>query len=300
MKKKLGNGGGGRILVLGLPKGSLQESTFALFKKAGWTVRADERSLTPAIDDPEISCLLIRAQEMAGYVEKGVLDAGLTGRDWVVEQGAKVKEICALTYSKSSFRKVRWVAAVPEDSPIRRVKDLQGKRIATEAVNLTRRFLKSHGVTAQVEFSWGATEIKPPLLADAIVELTETGSSLRANNLRVLDTVMESETVFVANRDACKKPWKREKLETIALMLQGALLAEKKVGLKMNVPCKSADKIMAVLPAMHTPTVSSLSDPDWLSVEVVIDEQEVRELAPRLKKAGATGLIEYPLNKVIP
>jgi len=300
MKKKLGNSGGGKILVLGLPKGSLQESTFALFKKAGWTVRADERSLTPAIDDPEISCLLIRAQEMAGYVEKGVLDAGLTGRDWVVEQGAKVKEICALTYSKSSFRKVRWVAAVPEDSPIRRLKDLQGKRIATEAVNLTRRFLKSHGVTAEVEFSWGATEIKPPLLADAIVELTETGSSLRANNLRILDTVMESETVFVANRDACKKPWKREKIETIALMLQGALLAEKKVGLKMNVPCKSADKIMAVLPAMHTPTVSSLSDPEWLSVEVVIDEQEVRELAPRLKKAGATGLIEYPLNKVIP
>ena len=300
MKKKLGNSGGGKILVLGLPKGSLQDSTFALFTKAGWTVRADERSLTPAIDDPEISCLLIRAQEMAGYVEKGVLDAGLTGRDWVVEQGAKVKEICALTYSKSSFRKVRWVAAVPEDSPIRRLKDLQGKRIATEAVNLTRRFLKSHGVTAEVEFSWGATEIKPPLLADAIVELTETGSSLRANNLRILDTVMESETVFVANRDACKKPWKREKIETIALMLQGALLAEKKVGLKMNVPCKSADKIMAVLPAMHTPTVSSLSDPEWLSVEVVIDEQEVRELAPRLKKAGATGLIEYPLNKVIP
>jgi ATP phosphoribosyltransferase len=300
MKKKLGNSGGGKILVLGLPKGSLQESTFALFKKAGWTVRADERSLTPAIDDPEISCLLIRAQEMAGYVEKGVLDAGLTGRDWVVEQGARVKEICALTYSKSSFRKVRWVVAVPEDSPIRRLKDLQGKRIATEAVNLTRRFLKSRGVTAEVEFSWGATEIKPPLLADAIVELTETGSSLRANNLRILDTVMESETVLVANRDACKKPWKREKLETIALMLQGALLAEKKVGLKMNVPCKSADKIMAVLPALHTPTVSSLSDPEWLSVEVVIDEQEVRELAPRLKKAGATGLIEYPLNKVIP
>jgi ATP phosphoribosyltransferase len=300
MKKKLGNSGGGKILVLGLPKGSLQESTFALFKKAGWTVRADERSLTPAIDDPEISCLLIRAQEMAGYVEKGVLDAGLTGRDWVVEQGARVKEICALTYSKSSFRKVRWVVAVPEDSPIRRLKDLQGKRIATEAVNLTRRFLKSRGVTAEVEFSWGATEIKPPLLADAIVELTETGSSLRANHLRILDTVMESETVLVANRDACKKPWKREKLETIALMLQGALLAEKKVGLKMNVPCKSADKIMAVLPALHTPTVSSLSDPEWLSVEVVIDEQEVRELAPRLKKAGATGLIEYPLNKVIP
>ena len=300
MKKKLGNNGSDKVLVLGLPKGSLQESTFALFKKAGWTIRAGERSLTPTIDDAEISCLLIRAQEMAGYVEKGVMDAGLTGRDWVEEQGAKVKEICSLTYSKSSFRKVRWVVAVPEDSPIKSVKGLQGKRIATEAVNMTRKYLKKHGVTAAVEFSWGATEIKPPLLADAIVELTETGSSLRANNLRILDTVMESETVFVANREAYSDHWKREKLETIALMLNGALLAEKKVGLKMNAPAKKADKIMAALPALHTPTVSSLADSGWLSVEVVIDEKSVRELVPALKKAGATGIIEYPLNKVIP
>jgi ATP phosphoribosyltransferase len=289
-----------KTLVLGLPKGSLQESTFALFKKAGWSIRVGERSLTPAVDDPEISCLLIRAQEMAGYVEKGVLDAALTGRDWVVEQGAKVKEVCSLTYSKSSFRKVRWVVAAPEDSPIRKVKDLEGKRIATEAVNLTRRYLRLQGVKAEVEFSWGATEIKPPLLCDAIVELTETGSSLRANKLRILDTVMESETVLIANREAWRRPWKRNKIETIAILLQGALEAEKKVGLKMNVPCKVADKILAVLPAMHTPTISNLSDSDWLSVEVVIDERQVRELVPELKRAGATGIIEYPLNKVIP
>ncbi|HUT53859.1 MAG TPA: ATP phosphoribosyltransferase [bacterium] len=289
-----------KTLVLGLPKGSLQEATFALFKKAGWNIRVGERSLTPAVDDAELSCLLIRAQEMAGYVEQGVLDAALTGRDWVVEQGASVKEICALTYSKSSFRKVRWVVAVPEDSAVRRVKDLQGKRIATEAVNMTRRYLRRHGVKADVEFSWGATEIKPPLLADAIVELTETGSSLRANNLRILDTVMESETVLIANQDAWRRPWKRNKIETIALMLQGALTAEKKVGLKMNVPGRAAKKILSVLPAMHTPTISNLSDPDWLSVEVVIDEKQVRELVPELKRAGATGIIEYPLNKVIP
>lgn len=287
-------------LVLGLPKGSLQESTFGLFRKAGWTFRVGTRSLMPTVDDPEISCLLIRAQEMAGYVEKGVLDAGMTGRDWVVEQGAKVKEICSLTYSKSSFRKVRWIVAVPEDSPIKSVKDLEGKRIATEAVNMTKRYLKKHGVKAEIEFSWGATEIKPPVLADAIVELTETGSSLRANNLRIVDTVMESETVLIANRESYKDEWKRNKIDTMALMLQGALRAEKKVGLKMNVPGESLDEVLAILPAMHTPTISSLSDQGWVSVEVVIDENQVRKLAPLLKQGGATGIIEYPLNKVIP
>jgi ATP phosphoribosyltransferase len=289
-----------QLLRLGLPKGSLQESTFALFKKAGWSLRVGSRSLMPNADDAELSCLLIRAQEMAGYVEKGVLDAGLTGSDWVKEQGASVKEVCSLTYSKSSFRKVRWVVAVPEDSPVRKVKDLKGKRIATEAVNMTRAYLKKHGVKAEVEFSWGATEIKPPVLCDAIVELTETGSSLRANNLRILDTVMESETVLIANRAAYRQPWKKNKIDTIALLLRGALEAEKKVGLKMNVPHKNMDRILACLPAMHTPTVSPLSDTGWSSVEVVIDESLVRVLVPQLKSAGATGIIEYPLNKVIP
>lgn len=296
-KKKKNNH---NVLVLGLPKGSLQESTFALFKKAGWNIRVGERSLMPAVDDPELSCLLIRAQEMAGYVEKGVLDAGLTGEDWVLEQGASVKQVCALTYSKSSFRKVRWVVAVPEDSLIRRPKDLAGKRIATEAVNITKRYLRGLNVKAEVEFSWGATEIKPPLLADAIVELTETGSSLRAHKLRIVDTVIESETVLVVNRDAYRKPWKRDKIKTLALMLRGALMAEKKVGLKMNVPGKKLESILGILPAMQTPTISSLTDEGWFAIEVIIDENEVRVLVPELKKAGATGIIEYPLNKVIP
>ncbi|MFO8058939.1 MAG: ATP phosphoribosyltransferase [bacterium] len=287
-------------LVLGLPKGSLQDATFDLFRRAGWRIRVGERSLAPSIDDPEISCLLIRAQEMAGYVENGVLDCGLTGIDWVSEQGAKVKEVCSLVYSKASTSKVRWVVAVPESSPVKKIKDLEGKRIATEAVNMTRKFLKSHGVKAEVEFSWGATEIKPPLLADAIVELTETGSSLKANNLRIVDTVMESETVLVANRDSYRDKWKQDKMETVALMLQGALKAEKKAGLKMNVPRSKLDKILGLLPSMQSPTIASHSDEQWLAVEVVIDEKEARELVPRLKQAGATGIIEYPLNKVIP
>jgi ATP phosphoribosyltransferase len=298
--KKRKRGDKEKALMLGLPKGSLQEATFALFKKAGWSFHVDERSLNPAVDDPELSSLMFRAQEMAGYVEKGILDAGLTGRDWVVEQGAKVKEVCSLTYAKSSFRKVRWVVVVPNDSPIKKARDLNGKLIATEAVNMTRRYLRRNKIKAEVEFSWGATEIKPPLLADAIVELTETGSSLRAHNLRILDTVMESETVFISNRDSYKNKWKRNKIDTMALMLQGALEAGKKVGLKMNVARKKADKIFAILPAMHTPTIASLADPDWLSIEVVIDETEVRKLVPALRKAGATGIIEYPLNKVIP
>ncbi len=301
MNKKLGdNGENDRVLVLGLPKGSLQDSTFDLFKKAGWTIRVGSRSLMPSVNDVELSCLLIRAQEMAGYVEKGVLDAGLTGRDWVVEQGAKVKEICSLTYSKASRKKVRWVVAVPEDSGINKVVDLEGKRISTEAVNMTKRYLKKHGVKAEVEFSWGATEIKPPVLADAIVELTETGSSLRANNLRILDEVMESETVLVANREACKDEWKREKIDTIAMMLTGALAAGAKVGLKMNVPREGLDGVLEVLPAMQSPTVSNHADPEWVSLEVIIDEKQVRELIPALKCAGAAGIIEYPLNKVIP
>ncbi len=300
MSGKAKKGSNKKELVLGLPKGSLQDSTFELFKKAGWNIRAGERSLTPSVDDPELSCLLIRAQEMAGYVETGVLDAGLTGRDWVIEQGAKVREVCSLSYSKSSFRKVRWVVAVPEGSPVKKVSDLADKRIATEAVNMTRRFLKKHDVKAQVEFSWGATEIKPPLLADAIVELTETGSSLTANHLRILETVMESETVLIANRDAYRNAWKKKKTDTLALMLQGALLAGRKVGLKMNVPSARMDKVLGILPSLQSPTVSSHSDPEWMSVEVVIEEGQVRELLPRLKEGGATGIIEYPLNKVIP
>ncbi len=286
-------------LKIGLPKGSLQQTTFALFKKAGWNVRVGERALVPYIDDPEMEGLLIRAQEMAGYVEQGVLDCGLTGRDWVVEQGAKVKEICPLVYSKTGFRKVRWVVAVPEDSPIKTPKGLRGKRIATEAVNMTKSYLRKHGVEAAVEFSWGATEVKAPVLADAIVELTETGSSLKANNLRIVDTVMESETVFIANKEAYKNKFKRDKIDIIAMMMQGALCAENKVGLKMNVPEKSFKQVMAVLPAMQTPTIANLSDPGWFSLEVVIEEKKVRRLIPALKKAGASGLIEYQLNKVI-
>jgi ATP phosphoribosyltransferase len=287
-------------LRLGIPKGSLQESTQSLFKKAGWNIRVGERELTPLIDDPDLEGLLIRAQEMAGYVEKGVLDCGLTGRDWVMEQGAKVKEICPLIYSKVGLRRVKWVVAVPENSPIKSPRGLKGKRIATEVVSIAKGYLKKKGIQAQVEFSWGATEAKAPLLADAIIEVTETGSSLLANNLRIIDTVLWSETVFIANKGALKNTWKRNKIETMALMLTGALEAEGKAGLKMNVPEKALDKVTKILPALHTPTLASLSDPEWFSLEVVVDENVVRDLIPRLKRAGATGIIEYPLNKVIP
>ena len=288
-------------LLLGLPKGSLQESTVGLFKKAGWNIYIGTRELTPRIDDPELSGLLIRAQEMAGYVGEGVLDCGLTGRDWVIEQGAKVKEICALTYSKVGFSRVRWVLAVPQDSPIKSAKGLSGKCVATEVVNITKAYLKKRQVrNVRVEFSWGATEAKPPILADAIVEVTETGSSLLANNLRILDTVLWSETVLIANPRSWRDSWKRAKIETLALMLQGALAAGAKVGLKMNVPKKRLGEVMKKLPALHTPTLSSLSDPGWFSLEVVIDEKTVRDLVPMLKRAGASGIIEYPLNKVIP
>jgi ATP phosphoribosyltransferase len=288
------------ILRIGIPKGSLQESTVALFRKAGWSIHVGDRALTPVIDDPELEGLLIRAQEMAGYVENGVLDCGLTGRDWVVEQGAKVKEICPLVYSKVGLKKVRWVVAVPKDSSIKSPRGLGGKRIATEVVNITKQYLRKKGIKSDVEFSWGATEIKAPLLADAIVEVTETGSSLSANNLRILDTVIWSETVFIANSSAWKKSWKRKKIETLAMMLKGALEAESKVGVKMNVPEKILDKVMKVLPALHTPTIANLSGKGWFSLEVIMNDEEARELIPKLKRAGATGIIEYPLNKVIP
>ncbi len=289
-----------KVLNIGLPKGSLQESTLGLFRKAGFTINVGSRSYIPAIDDDELSGLLIRAQEMARYVQDGILDLGLTGRDWVLEQNAKVKEVCTLQYATGGLRPVRWVVAVPNDSPIRRVEDLQGKRVATELVQFTRRYLKERGIDALVEFSWGATEVKAPRLADAIVELTETGSSLRANNLRAVETILESTTVLIANRDAWKDPWKKQKIENIALLLMGALRAFEKVGLKMNVSRADLDRVLKVLPALHTPTISSLSEAGWFSLEVIVDEKTVRELIPVLKKAGASGIVEYPLNKVIP
>jgi ATP phosphoribosyltransferase len=289
-----------RVLNIGLPKGSLQESTLALFRKAGFTIAVGSRSYIPSIDDDELSGLLIRAQEMARYVQDGILDLGLTGRDWVLEQNAKVKEVCTLQYARGGLRTVRWVVAVPNDSPIRRIEDLRGKRVATELVQFTRRFLKEREIDALVEFSWGATEVKAPRLADAIVELTETGSSLRANNLRIVDTILESTTVLIANRDAWKDQWKRQKIENIALLLEGALRAQEKVGLKMNVSRPDLDRVLKVLPALQNPTISSLSEAGWFSLEVIVDEKTVRELIPVLKMTGASGIVEYPLNKVIP
>ncbi|MCK5512277.1 MAG: ATP phosphoribosyltransferase [Thermodesulfovibrionia bacterium] len=291
----------GKTLKLGLPKGSLQESTLKLFKKAGYNISIDDsRSYYPVFDDEEIEALLIRAQEMARYVDNGVLDAGLTGKDWILEQGADVREVAELNYAKGGLRTVRWVIAVPNGSKIKTVKDLNGKRIATELVGFTNKYLKSKGVRAEVDFSWGATEVKPPSLADAIVELTETGSSLRANNLRVIETILLSSTRFIANKRAWKDTWKRQKMENIVLLLRGALAAEEKVGLKMNVPEKSLKRIMSLLSSMHSPTISELSDKGWFALEVMISEKIVRELIPKLKTAGAEGIIEYPLNKVIP
>jgi len=288
------------VLNIGLPKGSLQESTLKLFRKAGFTISVGSRSYIPSIDDEELSGLLIRAQEMARYVQDGILDLGLTGRDWVLEQNAKVKEVCPLQYAKGGLRPVRWVVAVPNESPIRRIEDLAGKRIATELVQYTRRFLRDRGIDAQVEFSWGATEVKAPRLADAIVELTETGSTLRANNLRIVGTILESTTVLIANREAWKNPWKREKIRKIEMLLTGALRAEEKVGLKMNVKRADLSRVLKVLPAMQNPTVSSLSEEGWFSLEVIVDDRVVRDLIPVLKSAGASGIVEYPLNKVIP
>ena len=287
------------ILKLGLPKGSLEESTYRMFKKAGFQITASSRSYFPMVDDPQISPMLIRAQEMARYVEDGVLDAGLTGRDWVLEQGAKVVEVAELRYAKAGLKPVRWVLAVPNDSKIQKVKDLEGKRIATELVGYTKKYLKQNGVNATVEFSWGATEVKPPLLADAIVELTETGSSLHANNLRVVDTLLESNTLFIANKQSWEDSFKRKKIENIVMLLQGAITAEEKVGLKMNVESKNLKKLLNVLPALQTPTLGSLSDAGWQSVEVIVDEKIVRDIVPQLKEAGASGIVEYPLNKVI-
>jgi len=288
-----------RILKLGLPKGSLQESTIRLFGKAGYKVTVPDRSYTPSIDDPEIECLMFRAQEIARYVEREVLDAGLTGKDWITENEADVLEAEDLVYSKASTKPFRWVLAVPEDSEIQSVRDLEGKRIATELVQATRKYLQEHGVSAEVEYSWGATEIKAPSLVDAIVEGTETGASLSAHNLRIVDTVIESSTKLIANHKAWADPWKREKIKVLGMLLKGALEADAKVGLKMNVAKAKLEEISAQLPALHTPTISEQADPDWVALEVVIDEQVVRDIIPKLKKAGAEGIIEYPLNKVI-
>lgn len=288
------------ILRLGLPKGSLQESTLRLFRKAGYIISVSARSYYPVFDDPEIESMLIRAQEMARYVEDGHLDCGLTGKDWILEQNADVVEVAELRYAKEGFRPVKWVIAVPMDSDIKTIKDLEGKRIATELVGFTKRYLKQKGVKAEVDFSWGATEVKPPHLADAIVELTETGTSLRANNLRIVETMIESTTRFIANKRTWQDKWKRQKMENIALLLKGALTAEEKVGLKMNVTEESFKKVLSLLTAMHSPTVSPLSEKGWYAIDVVIDEKIVRDIIPKLKKAGASGIVEYPLNKVIP
>src|SRR4051794_30509025 len=287
------------ILKLGIPAGSLQEASAHLFAKAGYKITFASRSYYPAIDDPEIQCTLIRAQEMPRYVEDGSLDCGLTGHDWILENDAKVKEVAELVFSKVSKRPVRWVLAVPNDSPIQGVKDLQGKRVATEVVGLTKRWLAQHGGSAQVEFSWGATEVKPPKLADAIVEVTETGSSLRANNLRIVAELLQSTTRFIANERAAADPWKRQKMDDMVMMLQGAMAAEGKVGLMMNVRKADLPAVLKILPALQTPTISSLSDPEWVDVNTILDETTVRHIAPQLKQAGARGIVEYPLNKII-
>ena len=287
-------------IKLGLPKGSLQDSTFALMKKAGWNFKVGSRSYVPTVDDPAIAARLIRPQEIARYVELGLLDAGLTGYDWIYENGADVVEVAELCYSKATSNPVRWVLAVPNDSSIQSAKDLQGKRIATEAVGLTKRYLADHGVTAEIEFSWGATEVKAPELVDAIVELTETGSSLRANQLRIVDTVLTSTTRFIANKDAWANKEKRAKIEQMALLLAGALNAENKVLIKMNAKKGDVASICGVLPALHAPTVNPLGDPSWVAIETVVDESIVREIIPQLKAAGASGIIELALNKVVP
>ena len=286
-------------IVLGLPKGSLQESTFALFKRAGFAVSCSSRSYYPSIDDEEIKCRLLRPQEMSRYVELGLLDAGICGYDWVYENGSDVVDICELNYSKATSNPVRWVLAVPNDSKIKTVKDLKGKRISTEALGIVNRYLKANGVKANVEFSWGATEVKAPELVDAIVDLTETGSSLRANNLRIVDTILTSTTRLIANKKAWKDKAKRAKIEQLKMLLTAALDAQKRVLIKLNAPAKKLEKITAALPALHAPTVNKLNDADWFAVECVVEERLVRDLVPVLKAAGATGIIELPLNKII-
>ena len=289
----------GKVLKLGIPKGSLEEATVKLFARAGYNIRIKSRSYFPSIDDDEIECMLIRAQEIARYVADGVLDAGLTGKDWIMENRADVEEIAPLVYSKVSARPVRWVLAVPNDSSIKSVKDLQGKRIATEVINLTTDWLKGHGVTANVEFSWGATEVKAPKLVDAIVEVTETGSSLKANNLRIVDTLMESTTRFIMNKTANQDAWKRNKVDRLVMMLQGAMAANGKVGIMLNAPKDKLDEITKIFPSDKKPTVSELNDPKWVAINVILEEKLVRDFLPDLKKAGAEDIVEYPLNKII-
>ena len=286
-------------LKLGLPKGSLQEASVQLFRRAGFEITVSPRSYFPHIDDAEIECMLIRAQEMARYVEDGILDAGLTGKDWILENQAAVVEVADLVFAKQTMGKVRWVLAVPEKAPFQSIKDLEGKTIATELVKVTERYLTQNGVKAKVEFSWGATEVKPPVLADAIVEVTETGSSLRANGLRIIETVLESNTKFIVNHVAWEDEWKRNKIETVILLLQSAIQATGKVGLMLNVRRDNLDRVLSVLPALKRPTISNLSEPDWVAVNTVIDEKTVREIIPRLKAANAQGIVEYPLNKIV-
>ncbi len=286
-------------LKLGVPKGSLQDLTVKLFKKAGFNISVSTRSYFPSVDDAELEAVLFRAQEMSRYVESGIIDCGITGRDWILENDSKVVRVAELMYAKQSLRPVKWVIAVPEASPIKSTKDLKNKKIATELINVTKSYLRKKGIKADVEFSWGATEAKTSLGMDAIVEVTETGSSLRANGLRVIDTICESTTQFVANKKAWRNPWKKRKIEKIVLLLKGAILAEQKVGLKMNVSKKNLNKVLAILPAMKKPTISSLSEKGWFDIDTIIDEEVVKEIIPRLKKAGAQGIIEYPLNKVI-
>ena len=287
------------ILKLGIPKGSLESATIDLFRRAGFQITVNSRSYFPAIDDPNIECMLIRAQEMARYVEDGVLDAGLTGQDWISESGANVESVADLVYAKQSFGRVRWVLAVPESSSVQSVKDLEGKVIATELVQTTLRYLQANNVNAKVEFSWGATEVKPPILADAIVEVTETGSSLRANNLRIVETVIESNTKFIANTKSWADPDKREQMLDIKMLLEGAINAMGKVGLMLNVERRNLDAILGVLPALKTPTISNLADENWLALNTILDESTVRTIIPRLKAAGAHGIVEYPLNKIV-
>ncbi|MGH9737677.1 MAG: ATP phosphoribosyltransferase [Candidatus Acidiferrales bacterium] len=286
-------------LKLGIPKGSLQDATVELFARAGWRISVNSRSYYPGINDPEIECMMVRAQEMARYVENGAIDAGLTGKDWIMETGADVEEVAELVYSKTGLGKVRWVLAVAEDSPMTSVRDLEGKVIATEAVRMTEKYLQRNGVNARVEFSWGATEVKVPRLADAIVEVTETGSSLHANHLRIVDTLLESSTRFIANRSAWNDSWKREKVSNIAMLLEGAIKAYNRVGLMMNVREGDLENVLAALPALRNPTVAHLSDPGWVAINTIIEEKTVRQLIPKLKAARAEGIVEYPLNKVV-